>query len=75
MAEGRALSGELQPETVYDSGYRPSFDSARDVLAFMLTPVDIIGPMTADERVECLAMLNEAKVLAFVEWQRRQKPR
>ena len=69
------MSGELQFETVYDSGFRPSFDSARDVLAFMLTPVDIIGPMTVEERADCLVMLNAAKAEAFAEWQRRQKSR
>lgn len=67
------MSGELQHETVYDSGFKPNLASARDVLAFLLTPVEVVGPLAPDEYEPVCNMFNEAKRQAFVEWQRLNK--
>lgn len=68
------MSGELQPEsepeTVYDSGYRADLSSARHVLAFMLTPLAVFGPVGPEETEAAAELINEAKRQAFVEWQR-----
>jgi len=67
------MSGILSPEVIYDSGFRPNLASARDVLAFMLVPVDVFGPIAPDEYEEVLLMLNEAKRQAFDEWRSLNK--
>jgi hypothetical protein len=68
------MSGELH-ETVYDSGYRPNLRSARDVLAFLLTPIEVVGPIGVDDYEPICEMFNEAKRQAFVEWRRLNKSR
>lgn len=62
------MSGELH-ETVYDNGLRPNPASARDVLAFLLTPVTVLGPIDPDDMYAVATMLNEAKRQLFLEWQ------
>lgn len=69
------MSGELQFETVYDSGFRPNLSSARDVLAFLLTPIEVVGPIAPDEFEPVYEMFNEAKRQAFLRWQQLNKSR
>jgi len=66
------MSGELH-ETVYDSGFKPDLSSAHAVLAFMLTPVEVVGPLEPHEVEPVTEMFNAAKRTAFYEWQRLNK--
>ncbi len=63
------MSGELH-ETVYDAGFKPDPANARDVLAFILTPVEVVGPLEPHEVEPVTAMFNQAKAHAAREWAR-----
>lgn len=57
-----------EPETVYSSKYEPDVTSARDVLAFVLTPVAAFCPDDDAARDEIAAMLTKAKAHAVTTW-------
>lgn len=72
------MSGELntreaEPETIYDSGYRGNLSSARDVLAFVLTPPDVFEAIDEEDRQAAAILLAEAKREAVAEWLRLRK--
>jgi hypothetical protein len=56
-------------ETVYSSSYQPDPKSARDVLAFVLTPVEAFAHADNPEELEAVSeLLGEAKVEAIKRW-------
>ncbi len=70
------MSGELHedPVELFDSGYKPDLASARDVLAFVLTPARaFVGSVPPEEMPECEAMLLAAKQEACEAWRRLNK--
>ena len=59
----------MDAETVYSSAYSPDPRSARDVLAFVLTPVEAFVPTGNAEELEAVAaLLGSAKVEAVKRW-------
>ena len=59
----------MDVQTVYSSTYAPDPESARDVLAFVLTPVEAFVPGgDADEREAVAALLGSAKLEAVKRW-------
>lgn len=70
------MSGELQHETIYENAFRPNPASARDVLAFVLTPVTAVTGVLDPEDFEAASiMLYEAKEEAVQQWLRLNKTR
>ena len=58
-----------EPECVYSSGYSPDPASARDVLAFVLTPVEALAPASDEDDIEAVEeMLDSAKLEAIKRW-------
>ena len=56
-------------ETLYSSSYQPDPKSARDVLAFVLTPVAAFAHVDDPEELEAVTeMLGEAKEEAIQRW-------
>lgn len=56
-------------ETVYSSSYQPDPKSARDVLAFVLTPVEAFAHADNPEELEAVTeLLGEAKEEAIKRW-------
>ena len=56
-------------ETVYSSTYQPDPKSARDVLAFVLTPVEAFAHADNPEELEAVTeLLGEAKEEAIKRW-------
>lgn len=56
-------------ETIYSSSYAPDPRSARDVLAFMLTPVEAFATPANEEEFEAVsALLDSAKTQALKRW-------
>lgn len=57
-------------ETLYDSGHRADFASARDVLAFVLTPPSafILNRTDPEEHAAVAELLLEAKEEAIKRW-------
>jgi hypothetical protein len=56
-------------ETVYSSAYSPDPHSARDVLAFVLTPVAAFAPGGDPDELEAVeALLGSAKLEAVKRW-------
>ncbi|MBP6632966.1 MAG: hypothetical protein KBG28_13135 [Kofleriaceae bacterium] len=59
----------MDVETVYTSGYTPDPASARDVLAFMLTPASAFAPAgDEDELAAVTELLESAKAEALKRW-------
>jgi hypothetical protein len=59
----------MDVETVYSSAYSPDPHSARDVLAFVLTPVAAFAPAGDPEELEAVAaLLGSAKLEAVRRW-------
>lgn len=59
----------MDVETVYSSAYSPDPRSARDVLAFVLTPLEAFVPTgNADELEAVAALLGSAKQEAVKRW-------
>jgi len=60
----------MEPETVYSSAMAPNPSSAKDVLAFILTPVEAFAPAGDDEELAAVAeLLGSAKAEAIRRWQ------
>lgn len=56
-------------ETLYSSSYQPDPRSARDVLAFVLTPPEAFAAGGAEEELEAIAeLLDTAKAEAIRRW-------
>lgn len=56
-------------ETLYSSSYQPDPKSARDVLAFVLTPVAAFAHVDDPEELEAVSeLLGEAKEEAIKRW-------
>ena len=56
-------------ETIYSSAHTPDPRSARDVLAFMLTPVEAFAtPGNAEEFAAVTELLDAAKEQALFRW-------
>lgn len=56
-------------ETLYSSTYQPDPKSARDVLAFVLTPVEAFAHADDPEELEAVTeLLGEAKEEAIKRW-------
>jgi hypothetical protein len=56
-------------ETLYSSTYQPDPASARDVLAFVLTPVEAFAHPEDPEELEAVTeLLGEAKIEAIKRW-------
>ena len=56
-------------ETAYSSSYQPDPKSARDVLAFVLTPVEAFAHADNPEELEAVTeLLGEAKEEAIKRW-------
>lgn len=56
-------------ETLYSSTYQPDPKSARDVLAFVLTPVAAFAHADNPDELEAVTeLLGEAKVEAIKRW-------
>ena len=56
-------------ETLYSSSYQPDPKSARDVLAFVLTPVEAFAHVDDPEELEAVTeLLGEAKNEAIQRW-------
>jgi hypothetical protein len=56
-------------ETLYSSTYQPDPKSARDVLAFVLTPVGAFAHADNEEELEAVTeLLGEAKEEAIKRW-------
>lgn len=56
-------------ETLYSSSYQPDPKSARDVLAFVLTPVEAFAHVDDPEEMEAVTeLLGEAKEEAIKRW-------
>jgi len=59
----------MDVETVYSSAYSPDPHSARDVLAFVLTPIAAFAPSADPEELEAVAaLLGSAKLEAVRRW-------
>jgi hypothetical protein len=59
----------MDVETVYSSAYSPDPRSARDVLAFVLTPIEAFAPAGNPEELEAVAaLLGSAKLEAVKRW-------
>ena len=59
----------MDVETVYSSAYSPDPESARDVLAFVLTPTAAFAPAGDPEELEAVAaLLGSAKLEAVKRW-------
>ena len=60
----------MEPETVYSSGFTPNPGNARDVLAFVLCPVEAFAPTGEPDELEAVAiLLGNAKAEAVRRWQ------
>jgi hypothetical protein len=56
-------------ETLYSSSYQPDPTSARDVLAFVLTPVEAFAHVDDPEELEAVTeLLGSAKEEAVKRW-------
>jgi hypothetical protein len=56
-------------ETLYSSSYQPDPKSARDVLAFVLTPIAAFAHVDDPDEMEAVAeILGEAKNEAIQRW-------
>ena len=56
-------------ETLYSSTYQPDPASARDVLAFVLTPIEAFAHADNPEELEAVTeLLGEAKSEAIKRW-------
>jgi hypothetical protein len=56
-------------ETLYSSSYQPDPKSARDVLAFVLTPIAAFAQVDDPDEMEAVAeILGEAKNEAIQRW-------
>jgi hypothetical protein len=56
-------------ETLYSSSYQPDPKSARDVLAFVLTPIEAFAHVDDPEELEAVTeLLGEAKNEAIKRW-------
>jgi hypothetical protein len=56
-------------ETLYSSSYQPDPKSARDVLAFVLTPVEAFAHVDDPDEMEAVTeLLGEAKEEAIKRW-------
>jgi hypothetical protein len=56
-------------ETLYSSNFQPNPASARDVLAFVLTPVEAFAHAEDPEELEAVTeLLGEAKEEAIKRW-------
>lgn len=56
-------------ETLYSSSYQPDPKSARDVLAFVLTPVSAFAQVDDPDELEAVTeLLGEAKEEAIKRW-------
>ena len=56
-------------ETLYSSSYQPDPTSARDVLAFVLTPIEAFAHVDDPEELEAVTeLLGEAKNEAIKRW-------
>jgi hypothetical protein len=56
-------------ETLYSSSYQPDPKSARDVLAFVLTPVEAFAHVDDPEELEAVTeLLGSAKEEAVKRW-------
>ena len=56
-------------ETLYSSSYQPDPRSARDVLAFVLTPVEAFAQVDDPEELEAVSeLLGSAKQEAVKRW-------
>ena len=56
-------------ETLYSSTYTPDPRSARDVLAFVLTPVEAFAQANDPDELEAVAeLLDSAKAEAIKRW-------
>jgi hypothetical protein len=56
-------------ETLYSSTYQPDPASARDVLAFVLTPIEAFAHAEDPEELEAVTeLLGEAKIEAIKRW-------
>lgn len=56
-------------ETLYSSSYQPDPGSARDVLAFVLTPVEAFAQADDPEELKAVEeLLGEAKAEAIKRW-------
>ena len=59
----------MDVETVYSSAYSPDPRSARDVLAFVLTPIEAFAPAGDPDELEAVAaLLGSAKLEAVKRW-------
>ncbi len=57
-------------ETLYSSSYQPDPKSARDVLAFVLTPLAAFAQVDDPDELEAVAeLLGSAKEEAIKRWQ------
>ena len=62
-------SGQDPVETLYISRHTPDPRSARDVLAFMLTPVEAFATPGSEEELEAITeLLENAKMEALKRW-------
>lgn len=56
-------------ETLYSSSFQPDPRSARDVLAFVLTPVEAFASGENEDELEAVAeLLDSAKAEAIKRW-------
>ena len=56
-------------ETVFSSSYQPDPSSARDVLAFVLTPVEAFAQVDDPQELEAVSeILGSAKAEAVKRW-------
>jgi hypothetical protein len=56
-------------ETVYSSSYQPDPSSARDVLAFVLTPIEAFAHVDDPDEMEAVSeLLGSAKAEAVKRW-------
>jgi hypothetical protein len=59
---------------VYSSGYSPDPKSARDVLAFVLCPLEAFAPGADAQEIEAVAeMIGPAKEEAVRRWQEARR--
>jgi hypothetical protein len=58
----------MEPETLYSSAYSPNPRSARDVLAFVLTPIAAFAAGDEEEREAIAEVLESAKAEAIQRW-------
>ncbi len=64
----RRCEGESVGETLYSSSFQPDPRSARDVLAFVLTPVEAFASRNPDELEAVAELLDAAKAEAIERW-------